>query len=232
MPPQAGPFAVKGLLAIRASLLDTDGSPLCPLAEGSAWSPCPQNVTPARQATADQTTDLLCGDGSLADREIIPGVVTGDQVTLIISKQDFETVILLSGADPIFDPLFPTRVIGYMDPLPSDVAPNTVFEAWSRNRQNNAPAPSPYQFMRRVWPLVTWRLGDDAIGAEHSRVTLIGTAIPNNQIFDGPFDDYPTSLNGRYHAKWAEDFLPKSINAPYSASPSGGQIDTPACTPS
>ncbi len=159
-------------------------------------------------------------------------MVTGDQVTLIITKQDFETVSLMSGAEPIFDPAAPTFVIGYKDPLPSDTAPNTVFEAWSRNRQNNAPAPSPYQYMRRVWPLVTWRLGDDAIGAEHSRVTLIGTAIPNNAIGDGPFDDYPDSLNGRYHAKWAEDFLPTSLISPYSTSPSGGWIDTPACTPS
>ena len=229
MPPQAGPFVVKGLLAVRASLLAEDGTPLCALDDGSAWTPCPISLATARQATADSTTELKCGDGTVADQETIQGVVTGDQITLVIAKQDFETISLLTGSDPIFAPLDPTRVIGFQDPQVDEQAPPVEFNAWARNRSNNAPAGSPYQYLRLTWPFAKFRLGDDSVGADYLQQTLIGLATPNNNIGGGVWDDFPVNANGRYRLRWATSFVPLASATPYSLSPSGGYLDTPAC---
>jgi hypothetical protein len=227
--PQAGPYSLRRLLAVRASLLNADGSPRCNLVNGSAWSPCPQSLTPATQTSADQTAELRCGDGSIADQDTVPGAVTGYQVTLVISKQDFELAALLTGATVIFDPLDSTRVIGFADPEPSAAVDPVELDVWALNRSNNANAPSPYQYQQIAFPFVRFRLGDDALGEDYSVVTLIGLATPNNAIGGGTFDDFPMDATGRARLRWATDVIPDAAVSPYSANPSGGYIDTPAC---
>lgn len=227
--PQAGPFALRKLLAVRMSLLNDDGSPRCDLVDGSAWSPCPQSITPATQTSADQTAELRCGDGTVVDQDTVPGTVTGYQVTLVIAKQDFELVALATGSDPIFDPLDPTRVIGFLDPALGTQAPPVELNVWGQNRSGNAPAGSPYRYQRITFPYVRFRLGDDALGEDYSTVTLIGLATPNNNIGGGVFDDFPVSADGRARLKWATDTIPDAATSPYNANPSGGYLDTPPC---
>lgn len=227
--PQAGPYALRRLKAVRMSRLAEDGSPICDTVDGSAWSPCPQSITPATNTTAEQTSELRCGDGSIADQDITPGVVSSFTVTLVIAKQDFELVVLATGATPIFDPSDPTRVIGFLDPAIDETAPPVELNVWGQNRDNSANASSPYQFQRIVFPYVRFRLGDDALGEEYSVVTLVGTATPNNAIGGGVFDDYPVDASGRARLRWATDIIPSALVSPYSANPTGGFLDTPPC---
>lgn len=226
MPPQAGPYAVKNLKAVRFSRLLETGAPDCPGDDLSAWSPCPQSINTSRQTSAAASTELRCGDGTIADSDTTPETVTGDQITIVLSKQDFETVALASGATPIFDGL---TVIGYLDPGTADEIAPVEVNAWAVNRANNANVAAPYSHLRLVWPFVNFRLGDDAVSQEYLTSTLIGTATPNGAIADGAFNDFPVSLNGRYRARWATDDLPLASASPYSASPAGGFLDTPAC---
>lgn len=224
--PQAGPFAVKNLKAVRFSLLNEDGSPQCPGTDFSAWSPCPQSLSTARQTSAAATTELRCGDGSIADSDTTPETVTGDQLTIVFSKQEFETIALATGATPIIDG---GTVIGYLDPA-TDHEPEPVeVNAFAVNRTGNANAPAPYSHLQLVWPYVKFRLGDDAVSQEYLTATIIGTATPNAAIADGAFNDFPTSLNGRYRGRWATDEVPDAADTPYSTAPLGGFIDTPAC---
>lgn len=229
MPPQAGPYAVKNLKAVRFSLLDDTGSPQCPGDNFSAWSPCPQSLNTARQTSAAATTELRCGDGSIADSDTTPESVTGDQITIVLSKQEFETVALATGATPIMDPSAPTVVIGYLDPGTGDTPDPVEVNAWAVNRSGNANAAAPYSHLRLVWPYVQFRLGDDAVSQEYLTSTIIGTATPNGAIADGAFNDFPVSLNGRYRARWATTDVPDAADAPYSGAPQGGFLDTPAC---
>lgn len=227
--PQSGPFAVKGLLAVRLNQLETDGSPICNTDDTGAWDPCPQSLSTARQITAEQTTELRCGDGSVADSERTPAVVNADALTLVMAKQNFEFIIAATGAEPVFDPVVPTRVIGFLDPLTDADPIPTEFNAWARNRSGGSPAGSPYGYKRLVWPYVVWRLGDDAYSAEYATATLIGTATSNSNIWDGTLDDFLANLNNRYRARWDEATIPDAATSPYSASPSGGFYVTPVC---
>lgn len=227
--PQSGPFSLRKLKAVRMSLLAEDGSPLCDLVNGSAWSPCPQSISPATTTSADQTSELRCGDGSLADSETVPGAVTGFTVTLILAKQDFELAALATGGTPIFDPDDPTRVIGFTDPPIDAVTPPVELNVWGQNRDNSANAASPYQYQRIVFPYVKFRLGDDSLGSDYSVVTLVGTASPNNAIGGGVFDDFPVDASGLARLRWNTDSIPDGTVAPYSDNPSGGYLDTPPC---
>lgn len=228
MPPQAGPFAVKNLKAARFSRLLETGAPDCPGTNLSSWSECPQSASTSRQISAAATTELRCGDGSIADSDTTPESVTGDQITIVFSKQEFETVALATGADPIIDG---GTVIGFWDPeIDEEIAPVEV-NLWAQARQNNAPAADPYSHLRLVWPYVKFRLGDDAVSQEYLTATIIGTATPNGAIGDGAFNDYPESGNGKLRGRWAVATadVPDDDDAPYSGAPDGGFLDTPAC---
>ena len=227
--PQSGPFSLRKLKAVRMSLLAEDGSPLCDLVNGSAWSPCPQSISPATTTSADQTSELRCGDGSVADSETIPGAVTGYTVTLVLSKQDFELAALATGGTPIFDPSDPTRVIGFADPPVDAVVAPVELSVWGQNRDNSANASAPYSYQRIVFPYVKFRLGDDQLGADYSVLTLVGTATPNNSIGGGVFDDYPIDASGLARLRWNTDIIPDATQAPYDTNPSGGFLDTPPC---
>lgn len=229
MPPQAGPFAVKNLKAARFTLLDDTGAPLCDDPDSSAWSKCPQSASTARQVTAAATTELRCGDGSIADSDTTPETVTGDQITIVFSKQEFETVSLLTGAAPIFDPGDPTRVIGYYDPEVDDTPAAVEVNLWAQTRTGNAPAPAPYSHLRLMWPFVRFRAGDDTVSQEYLTATVIGTATPNASIGLGAFSDFPASANNKYRGRWATDDVPNAADAPYSTAPDGGFLATPPC---
>jgi hypothetical protein len=214
------------ICAIRASVLNADGSPNFGLANGSAYDL--SSISLGRTPITTTVTGINQEDGcgrvcvNIPDRT----VTTGETLALLLCQLDSELINVLTGAEVILDGS--GDVIGFIAPDPTVTRPTVEFHGWSKAYENNAQHAAPYTSYHWVWPGTTWEIGNWTLQRGVLQVSLIGTAVANANLGDGSFGDLPTPIDQFFGVFLADD-TPDPDEAPYNANgQSCGFIDTPA----
>ena len=92
------------LLAVRFSLLDVDGSPLCSEVDGSAYDMKPVSLAITPTVETGETVTNRAGDGTICYTRTDPDVPTGADLVLTICTFDVELIALATGAESYVDP--------------------------------------------------------------------------------------------------------------------------------
>lgn len=212
--------------AIRASVLNADGSPNFGLANGSAYDL--SAISLGRTAVTTTITGVNQEDGcgrvcvNIPDRT----VTTAETLSLVLCQLNFELISVLTGAEVCVDGS--GDVIGISAPDPTATQLPTEFHAWTKAYENNAQHASPYTYYHWVWPSVLWSIGDWNIQRGVLQVALTGTATGNGNLGDGSFADLACPVETFFGVFLADD-VPDPDVAPYNANgQSCGFINTPA----
>jgi hypothetical protein len=212
--------------AVRASILDADGSPDFSLANGSAYDLSP--ITLGRTAISTTTTGITQEDGCGRICLSIPDTTTttGETLSLVLCQLNLELISLLTGAEVILDGSL--DVIGFIAPDPSAAKPVIEFNGWSNAYSGNAPSAAPYTNYHWVWPYTQWTIADWTLQRGILQVSVTGTATANANIGTGTFADFPVAIDQFFGVFLADD-LPDPDVAPYDENVDGcGFIDSPA----
>lgn len=220
--------ARRGLLAIRGSLLETDGTPRYSVTNGSAFSLCPQRITSTVETEAGQTETIRCGSGTVYATVSTDDSVTALNMTLELTSADTELAILFAGAIPYFNDA-DSIIIGLEDPG-NITRPKIELHAWQEARVGSAQAASPYGYFHWLFPLTTWRLEPVSIEEGFDTFVLQGKGEANPSLYPGTWQDIPDEYNGAgLQAWWRANDLPDADDAEYdNGNVDGGFIDTPA----
>lgn len=213
------------LCAVRFSILDADGSPLCDEPEGSAYSMTPISlaVTPTVDTGETVTTRTGCGD--ICYTRTDPDVDTGADLVLTLCNLDPELIALATGAEVLTVNGEP----GYAKGLTA--GPAVEFHAWTKSLDGSAQNASPNSYWHWVWPSVRFSLGNKTLGRDSLQPVLNGTASASASIGAGGFSDIPATVDPFYEAVWTADDIPDPDVAPYNEQDlSCGFITTPACS--
>jgi hypothetical protein len=214
------------ICAIRASVLNADGSPDFSAVNGSAYDL--STISLGRTAVATTVTGVTQEDGcgricvSIPDRT----VTTAETLSLVNCNLNFELINVLTGAEVCLDGS--GDVIGIQAPDPSVTPVPTEFNAWSKAYTSSGQNAAPYTYFHWVWPSVLWSIGDWSIQRGVLQVSLTGTASGNANLGTGSFGDLVCPVTQFFGVFLADD-IPDPDVAPYNANTDGcGYIDTPA----
>jgi hypothetical protein len=213
------------ICAIRASVLNADGSPDFGQANGTAYDLSP--ISLGRTAVQTTVTGVTQEDGcgricvSIPDRTI----TTAETLALVNCKISFELISTLTGAEVCLDGA--TDVIGIQAPDPSVTQLPVEFHAWSKAYTSSGQNAAPYSYFHWVWPSVLWSIGDWSIQRGVLQVSLTGTATGNANLGTGAFADLACPVDQFFGVFLADD-IPDPADAPYSENADGcGWINTP-----
>lgn len=211
--------------AVRASVLNADGSPDFGQVNGSAYDL--SAISLGRTAITQTVTGINQEDGcgricvNIPDRNI----TTGETLSLVLCQLNLELISVLTGASVCLDGSL--DVIGINAPDPTATQLPTEFNVWTKAYNNNAQAASPHSYYHWVWPSVLWSIGDWNIQRGVLQVSLTGVATSNANLGAGAFGDLvcpPTT----FFSVFLADDIPDPDVAPYNANTDGcGFIDTP-----
>lgn len=139
------------------------------------------------------------------DREVRNGcdcIIAADKAddifkrfTLEISKGALEPGMeaAMLGQDPILDPATPTAVIGINYPADQITSctnrSRVALEGWSQ-AFNVDHQDTVYPWIHYRWPMTSWALGANTLGADFALEALTGFSITNPEFGD-PYDDLP-----------------------------------------
>ena len=213
------------LCAVRFSLLDTDGSPLCGEPDGTVYTmtPISLQVTPTVDAGETVTTRTGCGD--ICYTRTDADVDTGADLVLTLCNHDPEFIALAVGAEVLEVNGEP----GYAKGI--QVAGAVEAHFWTKTFDGSARVAAPNSWWHFVYPNVTWSLGAKTLGRDSLQVVLNGTAGPSASIGNGAFGDIPTTVDPFYEAVWTAEDIPDPDVSPYNQNDlSCGFIDTPDCS--
>lgn len=222
--------ASKGLLAVRASLLASDGTLRCGLTDGSAYSLCPQSVASAEETDAGDTETIRCGDGTVFATVSTDDSITQLNLTVDLVSADVELAALMTDAVVYYNDA-DTSIIGIED-AGNITRPKIEFHAWSEARVGSALATSPYGYWHYLWPQTTWRLTPFAAEEGFDTLQMVGSSVANSSLYPGSWQDIPDEYVGNgLQARWrANDVPDPDTDANYdNGNVDGGFIDTPAC---
>lgn len=212
--------------AIRASVLNADGSPDFGLANGSAYDL--STISLGRTAITQTITGVNQEDGcgrvcvNIPDRT----VTVGETLSLVLCQLDSELISVLTGAEVIVDGSL--DVIGFIAPDPTVTHPAVEFNAWTKAYEDNSQHAAPYTNFHWVFPKVSWTIGDWNIQRGVLQVALTGVAESNANIGTGAFGDFPVAIDQFFGVFLADD-VPDADSAPYNANgQSCGFVNTPA----
>lgn len=214
------------ICAIRASVLNADGTPDFGLANGSAYDL--SAISLGRTAITTTVTGVNQEDGcgrvcvNIPDRTI----TTGETLSLVLCQLNFELLNVLTGAEVILDGSL--DVIGLVAPDPTITHPPVELHGWSKSYDNNSQGAAPYSYYHWVWPHVDWSIGDWNIQRGVLQVSVTGVATANGNLGNGAFGDLPAPVDQFFGVYLADD-LPDPDVAPYDANDQAcGFINTPA----
>lgn len=218
----------RGLVAVRVTILDTDGSRVCSNTDGTAYSLCPVSIATSEDVDAGETQTKRCGDGSVFATYSTDDAITGLEITLTLSPYDLEFIEVATGATPLLDA---GDIIGLSGGNDFYALP-TEFHCWQEAYSGSALAASPYSYWHHVFPHVRWRRQVPPLAEGFNDVVLIGKVQGNLNLGNGSFLDIPVEAfedSAELHAWWRADDLPDADTSPYNNGLGGGYIDTPAC---
>ena len=215
------------LCAVRFSLLDTDGSPLCSEPDGSAYDLTPLSLAVTPTVAAGETVTTRTGCGDVCYTRTDPDVPTGADLVLTICTFDIELIALVSGGESYTFNAAPAMAIGTQtaDPVESHF--------WTRTKDGSSNVAAPNTWWHHVYPNVTWAIGNHTFGRDSLQMVLNGTAQVSSTIGAGGFSDIPTDpVDPYWWNVWTADDKPESDVAPYNENGFAcGFVDTPACSP-
>lgn len=223
--------ARKGLLAVRASLLNADGTLRCGLTDGTAYSLCPQSIASAEETESGSTETIRCGSGSVFATVSTDDVITNLTLTIVFTAADIEFAVLVAGAVPYFN-AGDTVMIGLEEPAPTSTPPLTELHAWSDARIGNARAAAPYGYWHYLWGAFSGRLSPTAVEEGFGDMTISGRVEPNASLYPGSWQDIPDEYQGTGLQSWwrADDVPDPDTDASYdNGNVDGGFVNTPAC---
>lgn len=213
------------LCAVRFSLLDTDGSPLCGESDGSAYTmtPISLQVTPTVDAGETVTTRTGCGD--ICYTRTDPDVETGADLVLTLCSFDPELIALAVSAEVIMANGEPGWAKGTQTASPVEA------HFWTKTFDGSSQVASPNSFWHHAFPRVTWTLGNYTLGRDALQMVLNGSAAPSGTIGNGAFGDIPATQDPFWVAAWTADDIPDPEEAPYDQYDLAcGFFDTPNCS--
>jgi len=203
--------------ALRITALDDNGTPLV-----GASSAVVRNLVQIQKSTTistGQAFEQRDGCGNICASRIGQDKITGVSLELQLCQYDFALAALLLGTTPVTGDVFTVGGPIGVD-LPSSTAPNSngvVVEAWSPAMDGSEQAVSALSnlvYFHYVWPKVTWVPGQTTLAEGVILTTFTGKGVENSQVFDGPFDDFPTQPQGAEYVFYDED-IPE-INCAYA----------------
>ena len=215
------------LCAIRASLLEADGTRTGALANGSAYNVRPISLTSSANITTGDTIEQRDGCGNICATITDPDVLTGYSLVLTLCQFDYELLSILTGGELLLEP--DGDVIGFEAPLSSATSIPVEFNAWSKNYSGSSQVGTPYAWKHHVWPFVKWTLGDINLQRGVLNVVVNGTASENANLGGGSFNDLPGAGIQAAYGVFDADDKPETDEAPYNANGlSCGFVATPA----
>lgn len=220
--------ARRGLEAVRASLLESDGTPRYGVTDGSAFSMCPQRITSSTETDAGTTETIRCGGGSVFATVSTDDTITALNMTLELTAADIELSILMAQAIPYYNDA-DTVIIGLEDPG-NITRPKIEFHAWQEARSSSSQAASPYGYFHWLFPSTTWRLDPVSLEEGFDTLVLVGKSEANASLYPGVWSDIPDEYQGvGLQAWWRANDVPDPDAAAYdNGNVDGGFIDSPA----
>lgn len=216
------------LCAVRASIIDTDGSPIFSNTDGSAYDLRPVSLQISPTVSAGDTVEQKDGCGNTCYSATNPDTNTGADLVLTICTFDVEFIALLTGASIVIDGS--AENIGFA--IGTDTASPTEFHAWTKAYDGSSAVASPRTYWHHVFPNVTWTLGNNTLDVNPMTVVLNGTAQNNSNLGDGGFSDVLETIQpgiGYWYLPFLADDIPVSSESPYNANGIAcGYVDTPA----
>lgn len=227
-----GCYGIRSLVAVRASILNDDGSRICPNVDGSAFAVGGVIKSDAsRVVDTGQTDTQRDGDGNVCNTKTNPDVVTGIRGSLELCVFDAELIEVLTGARLLTSG---GTTIGFEEPSASATQRKIEFHTWSRAWSGSGQAAAPYNYLHAVYFATKWRLGDTTFEENALKIPLSFTGESNLNINIGSFDDIPPLVVGDgFSAQFLANDVPVATDAPYNGHGlSCGYVDTPSCTSS
>lgn len=217
------------LVAVRASILDTDGTRICSNSNGSAYNLRPISLGRSPIVSTGETFEQKSGDGTICVSISDADVTTGENLTLNLCQLDLELISVLTGAELLLDGS--AEVFGLEAPDPSVTQSPIEFHAWTKAYSGSSQVASPRNYWHWVWPSTKWNIGDWTFERGILSVAITGKASANANIGNGSFGDLPGAGVQQFFGVWLDNDVPDSTAAPYNANGlSCGFVDTPACS--
>lgn len=190
--PDAPAFASTNFEAWRVSLLDSTGNfvtaPLGAYVCDSGISF--QNAFINQDGTVYQQR---LGNGKFCVNRTGPARQTGATITITICPWQYSLRGLVLGGKVAYDD--DGAAIGHSLPDPDELAArNLCVEAWTLavDGENQGDIDGAPAWHHHIWPQASgWIMGDFTLEDAVTPWSVIGTAAPNNNVGNGPFDDWP-----------------------------------------
>lgn len=216
------------LLAVRLSILDTDGSPLCSEIDGTVYTMTPISLQVTPTVDTGESVTTRTGSGEICYTRTDPDVETGADLVLTLCNFDPEFIALAVGAEVI--PSGPDN-IGWAKG--TQTAPAVESHFWTRTKDGSSNVAAPNTYWHHVFPNVTWTLGNYTLARDNLQMVLNGTATESSTLDTGGFSDVPVVTDPYWVMAFTADDIPDPTVAPYNANGLAcGFVDTPACSPS
>lgn len=224
---QYGCYTSVDFCAVRASLLDSDGTKTGVLTNGSAYNLRPISLNRTPTVSTGEQFEQRDGCGNVCFSREDPDLTTGEDLTLVLCQLDLELISLLTGGSVLLDS--GGTVIGVEAPDPALTPPLIEFNGWTKAFSGNSQVASPRNYYHWVWPGTTWNIGAWNIVRGNLQVELTGKAAANANLGSGSFNDFPGAGVQQFFGVWLDNDIPSSSASPYNANGlSCGFVNTPA----
>lgn len=215
------------LCAVRASVLNADGTRIGSNPNGSAYNLSPISLGRSPIVSTGESFEQRDGCGNICVSITDPDVTTGENLTLTLCQLDLELINILTGASVLLDG--GGEVFGVEAPDPSVTQNPVEFHAWTKAYSGSSQVASPRNYWHWVWPKVQWNIGDWTIERGILSIVLTGRAAANANLGSGSFADLPAAGVQQFFGVWLDNDIPSADAAPYNANGlSCGFVDTPA----
>lgn len=179
-----------GVCGIRVARLDASGVPM-PGAKNLYLGTAPIQVKETRQVKAGARFEKRNGCGGVCVVVQEQDDIQGMTLAMTLCQLDAELIQMLAGGSLI---TVGSNTLGYMDPALGQQQANGVsFEIWSENHWGGSKS-ATYPYIKRAYPRVTWRSGDETYAEDITEVPLEGTCYENPNFYNGPGNDWPTPI--------------------------------------
>lgn len=188
-----------GVCALRVTTLDDNGTPLV-----GSTSSVVRNLIQIQKSTtvsAGTSFEQRDGCGNICASKKTQDKITGVSLEIQLCQTDAALEAILTEGTLITGNLFTTAGPIGLD-LPPSTAPNSngvCVEAWQPvydGAEQAVSALGDLVYKHWVWPKVTFVPGQATLIEGVTVTPFTGTGVENSQIFDGPFDDFPTTPQG------------------------------------
>lgn len=207
-----------GVCALRITALDDNGTPL--VGASSAVVRSLIQIQKSTTVSTGTTFEQRDGCGNICATKTGQDKITGVGLELQLCKTDAAIEALLTDGTLITGDVFTSNgPIGVQLPSSDAAASNGVcVEAWQPmydGAEVSVSALGNPVYKHWVWPKVTWVPGQETLADGITVTPFTGKGVENSQIFDGPFNDFPSGVDGSGAEAWFYDEVIPDIDCGY-----------------